>query len=130
MPNWLTPISLAIGASVITILYGIYLIRWVLLQPAGNKKMQEIAQAIQQGASAYLNTQYRVVGIIAIVLFLLIGFVKQLGWTTASGFAVGAILSAAAGYIGMNVILIEFIDLLISRYFPKIDFLITFAKLL
>lgn len=103
MPDWLTPVRLAVGAGVITILYGIYLIRWILSQPAGNKKMQEIAAAIQQGASAYLNRQYRVVAILAVILFLVIGFVKQLGWTTAWGFAVGAVLSAAAGYIGMNV---------------------------
>ncbi|MDO8513827.1 MAG: sodium-translocating pyrophosphatase [bacterium] len=103
MPEWLTPVRLAVGASIITILYGVYLIRWVLSQDAGNKKMQEIALAIQQGASAYLNRQYRVVAMVALVLFLVIGFVKQLGWTTAWGFAVGAILSAAAGYIGMNV---------------------------
>lgn len=103
MPEWITPVRLAIGASIITILYGVYLIRWVLAQDAGNKKMQEIATAIQQGASAYLNRQYRVVAIVAAVLFLIIGFVRQLGWTTAWGFAVGAILSAAAGYIGMNV---------------------------
>lgn len=103
MPEWLTPIRLAIGAGIITILYGIYLIRWVLLQPVGNKKMQDIAKAIQEGASAYLNRQYRVVAIIAIVLFFVLGFIKDLGWTTAWGFAVGAILSAAAGYIGMNI---------------------------
>ncbi len=103
MPNWFTPISLAVGAGILTILYGIYLIRWILAQPAGNKKMQEIAKAIQEGASAYLNTQYRVVAVIAVILFLIIGFVKELGWTTAWGFAVGAILSAAAGYIGMNI---------------------------
>ncbi len=103
MPEWLTPIRLAIGAGIITILYGIYLIRWVLLQPVGNKKMQDIAKAIQEGASAYLNRQYRVVAIIAIVLFFVLGFIKDLGWTTAWGFAVGAILSAVAGYIGMNI---------------------------
>lgn len=103
MPSWLTPMSLAIGAGVLTILYGIYLISWIMKQSAGNKKMQEIALAIQQGASAYLNRQYTMVAIVAVVLFLIIGFVKDLGWITAAGFAVGAILSAAAGYIGMNV---------------------------
>ena len=65
--------------------------------------MQEIAKAIQEGASAYLNKQYKTIGMIAVVLFLLIGFVPKLGWTMAFGFLVGAVFSALAGYIGMNV---------------------------
>jgi len=69
----------------------------------GNERMQEIAKAIQEGASAYLNKQYKTIGMIAVILFFIIGFIPKLGWTMAFGFLVGAVFSALAGYIGMNV---------------------------
>jgi len=90
-------------AGVLAILYGLYLISWILRQPAGNERMQEIARAIQEGAMAFLKRQYRTVGIVAVVLALIIGFAPPLGWQAAIGFLIGAILSGAAGFIGMIV---------------------------
>ena len=85
------------------IAYGIGLTLWLLGRPAGSERMQEIARAIQEGAAAYLKRQYMTIAVVAIVPFLLLGFYNKLGWGTAVGFLVGAILSAAAGFIGMNV---------------------------
>ncbi len=93
----------AIASSVVAIVYGLFLAKSILKKSAGNARMQEIAKAIQEGASAYLNKQYRIIGAIAIILFFVIGFITKLGWVMASGFLVGAIFSALAGYIGMNV---------------------------
>lgn len=94
-------INFAIAAGLLAILYGTWLIRSILRLSTGDEKMQSIAQAIQEGARAYLNRQYRVIAVIAVVLFFVMGVF--LDWTTALGFAVGAVLSSLAGYIGMNV---------------------------
>ncbi len=94
---------LAIVCGTAALAYGGWQISWILQQPTGNDRMREIAQAIQTGATAYLNRQYTTIGIVGVILFLVIGLVPGLGWATAWGFAVGAILSGATGYIGMNI---------------------------
>jgi K(+)-stimulated pyrophosphate-energized sodium pump len=91
---------LCAGAAIV---YGLGLTVWVLRQPAGTERMQEIARAVQEGAAAYLRRQYTTIAVVAIVPFLLLGFYHSLGWGTAIGFLIGAVLSAAAGFIGMNV---------------------------
>jgi K(+)-stimulated pyrophosphate-energized sodium pump len=92
---------LAIGAGVLAIAFGFISTRWVLKQPAGNERMQEIQKAIQEGAGAYMNRQYQAIAIVGVVMCLVLGF--ALGWHTAGGFAIGAIFSGLAGFIGMFV---------------------------
>lgn len=91
----------ALVSSVVAIVYGLLLARLILKKNAGNEKMQSIAAAIAEGAKAYLNRQYKTIGVIAVVLFVLLWI--GLGLTLAIGFLLGAVLSALAGYIGMNV---------------------------
>ena len=97
----MSSLDLALICSVIAILYGIFSVRWILAQPEGNERMREIAAAIQQGASAYLNRQYTTIGGVGVILFIVLGIV--LDWYTGFGFLIGALFSAAAGYIGMNI---------------------------
>lgn len=92
---------LAFGAAIIALIYGGVLIRWIMSRSDGNADMKRIASAIQEGASAYLNRQYRVVAVVAVVIFLILTF--AFGLPTGIGFLVGAIASALAGIIGMNV---------------------------
>jgi len=97
------PVLFALVCGAIAVAYGIGLTIWLLRQPAGTERMREISRAVQEGAAAYLKRQYTTIALVAVVPFLLIGFYDKLGWGTAIGFLVGAILSAAAGFIGMNV---------------------------
>ncbi len=90
-----------LASAILALLYGIFSIGWIMKKPAGNPRMQEIALAVQQGAQAYLNRQYTTIGIVGVVLFVVLWL--ALNSYTAIGFLVGAMLSGAAGYIGMNV---------------------------
>ncbi|MBM4231544.1 MAG: sodium-translocating pyrophosphatase, partial [Gammaproteobacteria bacterium] len=92
---------IAVGAGAIAVIYGAVSAASINALPAGNARMQEIAAAVQAGAEAYLSRQYTTIAIVGVVLCLVLGL--ALDWVTAGGFAVGAILSGLAGFIGMNV---------------------------
>ena len=91
----------AVAGGVAAVLFAVVLIVLVLRMPPGNARMREIAAAIQEGASAYLNRQYTVIAIIGVVIAVVIGL--AINWKTAALYVVGAVLSAAAGYVGMNI---------------------------
>jgi K(+)-stimulated pyrophosphate-energized sodium pump len=96
-------IIFALVCAVIGIAYGAASIKWILSQADGNERMREIAAAVKEGATAYLKRQYTTIAIVGVVLFLVIGFIPQLGWGTAWGFFIGAVFSGLSGIIGMNV---------------------------
>src|SRR2546430_15967333 len=93
--------ALLCGAA--AVLYGLGLTVGLVRQPAGTERMQEISRAVQEGSAAYLRRQYTTIAMVAVVPFLLLGLYHKLGWGAAVGFLIGALLSAAAGFIGMNV---------------------------
>jgi K(+)-stimulated pyrophosphate-energized sodium pump len=97
----MTALWLIVACGALAIVYAVWAISSVLKADAGSARMQEIAAAVAEGAQAYLKRQYATIGIVGVVIFLILGYF--LGWLVATGFAIGAILSGAAGFIGMNV---------------------------
>ncbi|MFT3807641.1 sodium-translocating pyrophosphatase [Arenimonas sp.] len=95
-------LQLALACAAIAIIYGLLTARWIVAQPNGNERMQQIAAAVQEGAGAYLRRQYTSIAVVGVVLFFVIGIVLK-SWPTAIGFAIGAVLSGLAGFIGMFV---------------------------
>ncbi len=97
--NFSLPIAIFTGLAALA--YGLYLIRWILALPTGSEKMNEIAKAIQIGANAFMTRQYTIIGVLAVVISIAIGVLLDI--ETSIGFLVGAIASAAAGFIGMSI---------------------------
>src|SRR5688572_15503074 len=97
----MTALWVIIACGLLAIVYGIWATMSVMKADAGSAKMQEIAAAVREGAQAYLKRQYTTIGIVGVVIFVIVGLL--LGWLVAVGFLVGAVLSGAAGFIGMNV---------------------------
>ena len=91
----------AIVCGLIALGYGVWAARWVLATDAGSERMREISAAVQEGANAYLNRQYTTIGGVGIVIFFIVSLL--LGWRVGFGFLIGAVLSGATGYIGMNI---------------------------
>ena len=89
-------LHLAIACAVIAMLYGVFVARWIVAQPAGNERMQQIAAAIQEGAGAYLRRQYMTIALVGVILFLVIAFVPMLGWPTAIGSGPSVILEVSS----------------------------------
>ena len=96
-----TELIFSLVCGLLALAYGIVSVKWILAKPTGTTRMQEIASAIQEGAKAYLNRQYTTIGMAGIVLLVIVGYF--IGWSTAIGFAIGAVFSGLAGYIGMNI---------------------------
>ncbi|HEC27260.1 MAG TPA: sodium-translocating pyrophosphatase [Gammaproteobacteria bacterium] len=96
-----TQLLFIIWAALLAVVYGIITTRWIKGLPSGNERVQEIAAAISEGARAYLTRQYKTIAFAGTIVFLAVGYF--LAWSTAFGFLVGAVLSGAAGFIGMNV---------------------------
>ena len=97
----MTTLGVIVLCGLLSIAYGAWATSSVLNADAGSPRMQEIAAAVREGAQAYLKRQYTTIGIVGIVIFLVVGYF--LGWLVAIGFAIGAILSGATGFIGMNI---------------------------
>ena len=93
---------IALSASIVAIVCGVVFSLQIMKESDGNDRMREIAGAIQEGAQAYLNRQYSTIAIVGVVIFILLG-ISGIGWSSAIGFAIGAVFSGLAGYIGMSI---------------------------